>query len=168
MVLLDTKPKLIHIAGTPEHVVSTFLRVFLANQRLTDKQIDVTTALIMRYSEYILSGVSEPYASILLFSTDTRKEVVTELGISPAHLNNTLKALMSKGIIHKDGSKYFMNPHLVPSDSLTFKFLITDEQPRKGTKGSSQEDGNTSGGSKEDSGESATPSTSSDKDESPK
>lgn len=162
MVLLDKNPKFINIAGTPEQVVSTFLRVFLANQRLTDKQIDVTTALIMRYSEYILGGVAEPYASTLLFSTDTRKEIVKGLNISPAHLNNTLKSLMDKTIIHKEGSRYSMNPYLVPSQELTFRFNITDAEPRKNPAGGSQKDRTTTKASEPSNVQSTTPSKISD------
>lgn len=165
MVLLDTKPKLIHIAGTRRHVVSTFLRVFLANQRLTDKQIDVTTSLILRYSEYTLGGVSEPYASTLLFSTDTRKSIVDELEISPAHLNNTLKALMDKGIIQKTIGRYSMNPYLIPSQSLTFTFQI-DEEQRKNTEGSSPTVRVVTQASESNSVQSTTPSKVSDTDQS--
>jgi hypothetical protein len=125
MATLTTDVLVIKISGSLDHVTRTYLRVFLSQQKLTEKQLDVATALVVRYTEYALAGVAEPYASTLLFSTDTRKEVVEELKISAAHLNNTFKALIEKGLINKDEGKYFINPGIVPNSTLTFEFNIT-------------------------------------------
>jgi len=114
----------IKIKGTPSQVISNYLRIYLANERLTEKQLEVTSKLVSKYSEYVANGVTEPYASILLFSTETRKDVVTKLGISAAHLNNTFNALTKKNILAKTDGKYSINPSLVPNRSLTFQFMI--------------------------------------------
>ena len=114
----------ISIKGNVGHVVSTFLKVFLANERLTGKQLEITTALVSKYTEFVTNGVIEPYASTLLFSTDTRKEICSELNIGAAHLNNTFDALMKKNILGKENGKYQMNPNIVPNSTLTFKFHI--------------------------------------------
>ena len=114
----------ISIEGSVTHVVSTFLKVFLANERLTGKQLEITTALVSKYTEFVTNGVSEPYASTLLFSTETRKEICAELKIGAAHLNNTFDALEKKNILGKDGKKYQMNPDIVPNSTLIFKFQI--------------------------------------------
>ena len=116
----------INVIGAQKEVVSKYLRVFLAMQKLTDKQLEVATSLVVRYSMYVLDGVSEPYASTILFSTEVRKEISTELSISSAHLNNTITQLIKKGVLGKeDGKKrYTMNPHLVPTSKLIFNFKI--------------------------------------------
>lgn len=114
----------ISIEGSVAHVVSTFLKVFLANERLTGKQLEITTALVSKYTEFVTNGVGEPYASTLLFSTETRKEICSELKIGAAHLNNTFDALEKKNILGKDNGKYQMNPHIVPNSTLVFKFQI--------------------------------------------
>ena len=124
MNLLSTDKVVINISGSDDHVISTFLRVFLANERLADKQLEVATALVSKYTEYTTNGVKEPYASTILFSTETRKEVCEKLQISAAHLNNTFDALMKKNILGKDRGKYQMNPNIVPTTSLTFRFKI--------------------------------------------
>ena len=126
MGILKTKGIAINITGTAKTVIADYLRVFLANERLTEKQLEVTTELVTIYGEYVSAGVVEPYASALLFSTDTRKDVVKALKISPAHLNNTFNALTKKGIMSKKGDKYVINPNLVPTESLTFHFKISD------------------------------------------
>jgi len=124
MNLLTTDKLVISIAGSAEHVISTFLRVYLANERLADKQLEVATALVSKYTEYTTNGVKEPYASTILFSTEVRKDICKDLKISAPHLNNTFDALMKKNILGKDGGKYQMNPNIVPSTNLTFRFKI--------------------------------------------
>ena len=130
MVNLGKTTMHVNIKGTTNEVVSAFLRVFLANQRLTEKQLSVTTELVSKYAEYNSNGVKEPYASQLLFSTESRREICSELEISPAHLNNTFNALTSKNIVAKEGMKYVMNPEIIPTQKLTFNFTIEDGTQR--------------------------------------
>ena len=113
----------INIQGTSDEVILSFLRVYLANKRLTDKQLHVTAQLVTHYAQYIADGVIEPYASTLLFSTEVRKEICDTLNISAAHLNNTFNALTKKDILAKEAT-YSINPNLVPKETLTFKFKI--------------------------------------------
>lgn len=115
----------INISGTQQQVVTSYLRIYLTNQRLTEKQLEVATSLVSKYATYVADGVIEPYASTLLFSTETRKEIVNGLKISAAHLNNTFNALTKKNILSKDGGTYSINPQLLPKSSLTFKFKIS-------------------------------------------
>lgn len=129
MIILNKTTSVIRITGDTSHVVTAYLRIFLANKRLTDKQLEVTSALVSRYAEYITNGVSEPYASQLLFSTETRKGIYNELGMGSPHLNNTFNALCNKGILAKDDGRYIINPSIVPTAELTFKFSI-DDKPR--------------------------------------
>ena len=125
MVTLSKSNLVISITGSEDLVVNTFLRVFLAKERLTNKQLEITTALVSRYAEYAADGVIEPYASTLLFATDVRKEICKALGISPAHLNNTFIALTKKNILAKEAGKYAINPGIIPNETLMFKFKIT-------------------------------------------
>jgi hypothetical protein len=124
MNLLSKDPITIKIHAKETEVISTFLRVFLANERLTDKQLEVTTELVTKYAEYVTNGVVEPYASTLLFATDTRKMICKNLSISAAHLNNTFNALTEKNILAREDKKYSINPSILPSVRLTFEFSI--------------------------------------------
>jgi hypothetical protein len=124
MVKLQEMDTVIRTSGNADHVVSTYLRVYLSNKKLTDKELMVTSALVCKYAEYVTNGVLEPYASIILFSTETRREIVSQLKISPAHLNNTFDTLTKKDILAKEGGRYLMNPDLVPTRSLIFEFSI--------------------------------------------
>lgn len=117
----------IHISGNTEKVISAFLMIFLAQQRLPDKQLEVATKLVTKYAAFVEDDIKEPYASMLLFSTETRKDICKELVISQAHLNNTLGVLIKKEIIGKENGVYIMNPEIVPTKELTFKFSINAE-----------------------------------------
>ena len=128
MSLIFNKALNINISGAKEQVISTFLSIYLAKERLANKQLDVATQLVMHYSTYINDGVKEPYASELLFSSDKRKEMCKELNIGAAHLNNTFKGLLKKEVLAQEGTKYIINPELLPSSVLTFKFSIDDSK----------------------------------------
>lgn len=117
----------ITVKGDVNKITSIFLQVFLAQYRLTDRQLDVTTALVKRYAKYIADGVIEPYASTLLFSTESRKEIVKELGISAAHLNNTFTPLCENNILAKGDTGYTINPDILPVDTLTFSFKADEK-----------------------------------------
>ena len=127
MVKEKTTTPVIRIEGTKSEVTSMFLRVFLAKERLTEKQLAVTTELVLRYTNLIMDEVREPYASTLLFSAENRKDIVSSLKISAAHLNNTFNALIKKNILDKSSSGYMINPSLVVSGIITFKFSVVKE-----------------------------------------
>lgn len=124
MSILNNDDLTVNISGSTNHVISTFLRVFLAKERLTEKQLEVATELVTIYAGFRADGVKEPYASTLLFSTDVRKDICGRVSVSAAHLNNTFDALEKKNIIGKEGKKYLMNPNIVPNKSLVFNFKI--------------------------------------------
>jgi hypothetical protein len=127
MDILNDKALQINVAQPANEVLKVYLRVLLAHTRLTDRQLDVTAALVSRYAVYVQDGVKEPYASSLLFSTETRKAVVKELKISAPHLNNTFKSLSDKGVLSRlPDESYIIDPNLIPCRSLTFNFQIID------------------------------------------
>jgi hypothetical protein len=120
-VLIET-PITINISGSHLEVTKTFLQVFLAGERLTKKELDVSASLVARYAKFLKDGVKEPYCSILLFSTDIRKEIATELNISSAHLQNTFSTLQNKNVIAED--QLILNPNIIPSARLIFSFGV--------------------------------------------
>lgn len=115
----------IRIESTESSVILMFLQIFLSKERLTGKQLSITTELVAKYAEYVKNGVKEPYASSLLFSTETRKEIYTKLGMSAAHFTNTLGPLVDKGILAvEENGKYLINPNILPCKKLIFNFII--------------------------------------------
>lgn len=122
MSVLIKSPMTITVKGNVLEVTKIFLQVFLAGQRLTKKELDVAASLVSRYAMFVKDGVKEPYLSILLFSTDVRKEVSEESGISASHLQNTLSTLQGKNVIAKD--KLELNPSIIPTEELTFSFKV--------------------------------------------
>ena len=121
---LSKTPTVVNIGGSFLDVTKTYLRVYLAPKRLTEKELSVTASLVTRYSKLAEDNVKEPYASTLLFSTKSRKELVDELSVSNAHLNNTFKTLVVKGILAREDGEYLINPELIPASELTFRFAV--------------------------------------------
>jgi len=122
MSILSIVPITVNVTGTELEVSRIFLQVFLGQQRLTGRELDVTAVLISRYAKLLNDGVNEPYTSTILFSTDVRREMSKQLGISSAHLQNTFGTLQSKNIIKSD--QLLLNPALIPTSKLTFNFSV--------------------------------------------
>lgn len=129
MDLLVKTPLNIDIKGTNQEVVEMYLQVYLAKVRLPEIQLKVASALVIEYAKLLADGVKEPYASILLFSTDSRKDLSKNLGITVPHLNNTFKDLATdKPILAVENDKYVINPELVPASQLVFNFSVNDNK----------------------------------------
>jgi len=141
MDILQNKTVVIPIQAGSGELLKTYLRIFLAKIRLTENQLDVASALIPRYAQYVNDGVREPYASTLLFSTKNRKDIAKELKISQAHMNNTFSALLDKGILAKNTDiGYMLDPGLVPCNELIFRFSTEEyEKQRQDTPRSVEE-----------------------------
>lgn len=127
MDTLTDANRIINVKGTLAEITNIYLRVLLAKVRLTEKQLDVASSLVTRYAVYVRDGVKEPYASNLLFSTESRKGIVKELKISAPHLNNTFKSLLEKHILAKKGDSYRIDPGLIPSSGIIFNFTVKSE-----------------------------------------
>ena len=125
MSLFDNKEKVINIQLPEREAITMFLCVYLAKERLPKGQLDIASLLISKYAEYRKNGVTEPYASTLLFSTEIRKEIYEELSISAAQFNNAFKPLMDKNILAIEDGRYFINPALLPSKKLVFNFKVS-------------------------------------------
>jgi len=128
MDLFKDKSTVINIVLPPDEAVLRFLSVYLAKERLPEGQLQVIAALVTKYAGYVNDGVVEPHASALLFSTETRKEIYTELKISAAQFNNAFKPLIEKGVMAIEDKKYFINPEILPSRTLTFNFTVDAKQ----------------------------------------
>ena len=125
MSLFKEESTIINIKLPEKDAVENFLTVYLSKHKLPKGQLDIITELVAKYAKYIKDGVAEPYASALLFSTESRKEVHQALGISAAQLNNAFKPLIDKNILAKEDGKYFINPNILPSKTLTFNFYVS-------------------------------------------
>lgn len=124
MDLFKKEKAKIDIVLPEKEAIEMFLCVFLAKERLPQGQLKIVAALVTKYAEYVNQGVAEPYASTLLFSTETRKEIYEALDISASQFNNAFKPLMDKNILAIDNGKYFINPAILPSTTLEFNFKV--------------------------------------------
>lgn len=92
----------------------------------TEREIDVLEVLIDKRSELVSGGVKAPYLNEMLFSTTSRKEYYTKLGISEYNFTNLLGALRKKkGIVPtEDGED--VEARLIPADEIVIKFILND------------------------------------------
>lgn len=126
----------VNVKGDIHTVVKKYLMLFLSSESLSEKQLNVTTHLVSKYTTYVQDGVKEPYCSQLLFDKITREEMTDLLGISKAHFNNTLSSLVKKGILAKSSRGLQMNPNLVPASSIKFSFTVDDNTREDNSRGS--------------------------------
>ena len=77
---------------------------------------------MLEYDRLYSDGVKEPYASQLIFSTDSIKRIKEDLKLSNQYYGNLREKLVKKKIlIEKDG--FSLNPGVFINDSITFNFV---------------------------------------------
>jgi hypothetical protein len=102
----------------------TFITLWNGGLKLTEKEQDVLLALIESYQRFEADGLREPYISKMLFATDNRKKLLKVLGLTPQAFNNYFKGLKDKRAIFEEDDSYVLNPLLVPTVEIGFKFEL--------------------------------------------
>jgi hypothetical protein len=99
--------------------IKLWLTTWNGGLKLTDKEIELTTAILNKFMNLEEGGVKEPYISELVLSSKSLIEIRNNLGLTKQGMNNYKKSLITKKIIN--GGK--INPKLIPRSTLTFKFI---------------------------------------------
>ena len=111
------------IRGNTREVTLKYLTIMLSQQSLTGKELDVATELVMRYTKLWEAGVPEPFASTVLFSTESRKEISKSLKITSSHLTNTFASLQKReAVVMRSDTGLVLNSNLMVPKSLSFEF----------------------------------------------
>ena len=85
---------------------------------LTDKEIELTSAILSKAMDLAEGGVKEPYVSELVLSSKSLIEIRNVLGLTKQGMNNYKKSLVAKKILIEGK----INPKIIPQAVLTFKF----------------------------------------------
>lgn len=118
-----------------------YLEVLNGTLSLTDKEIELTAAIIDKYIKYGSQGLREPFLSKFVFSTEERKSLCDSLdGLSSQNLGNKFKRLLEKKVLLNDEAGYKLNPSLLPVQEIKFKFII-DDSTREVIRHNSEEEG---------------------------
>lgn len=122
---------------------SRFLKTLNGNIKLTEKEIELTAAIVEKYLYYGAEGLREPFLSKFVFSTEERKKLCDNLdGLSSQNLGNKLKQLLGKRVLKMVDGGYALDAKLLPVDEITFKFIIIeDDGARENVQESSHGDG---------------------------
>jgi len=111
---------------TSENFPKVYLQILNGTLQLTDKEIELTSAIIAKYLKYGSQGLREPFLSKFVFSTEERKSLYESIeGLSSQNLGNRLKSLVDKNVLSKDNG-YKLDPSLLPVQEIKFKFIIDD------------------------------------------
>jgi hypothetical protein len=108
-----------------EELTRMYVQVWNGVLGLTDKELEVTVAIVTQYQHLLSEGAPKKHISGLLFSTPTRKLLQSQLSLSPQSLNNYLKFLLEKGVIKERDGEYSLDERLIPENSLQFSFITT-------------------------------------------
>ena len=126
---------------TSEELPRKYLEVLNGTLSLTDKEIELTAAIVSKYIKYGKQGLREPFLSKFVFSTEERKSLCDSLdGLSSQNLGNKFKRLLEKHVLFNEENGYRLNPSLLPVPEIKFKFIV-DDTTREAVRDSSQESG---------------------------
>jgi len=124
----------IELTTTEDELPTRYLKTLNGNLGLTDKEIQLTAAIVTQYLKHGKAGLKEPYLSKFVFSTDERKSLCESLeGITNQNLGNKLKQLVAKGILGRVENDYKLNATLLPAKEVTFRFKLTTDGDNKST-----------------------------------
>jgi hypothetical protein len=101
-----------------ESHIKLWLIAWNGGLKLTDKEIELTSAILNKAMNMQTAGVKEPYISELVLSSKSLIEIRNKLGLTKQGMNNYKKSLIAKKVIVNNT----INPKLIPQSSLTFKF----------------------------------------------
>lgn len=103
--------------------IEMYITIWSGIYKLTDSEKQLFVGIITEYID-LMGKFDSKEALDLLFSARFRNKIREKLSISTALFNNRLKFLVKKKIvIYKDGN-YYIEPKLIPSKKLVFKFNI--------------------------------------------
>ena len=101
-----------------KHHIDLWLSLWQGGIGITSREKDVLTEFIEIHLLLKSKDIVEPYLSKLLFDSDSRKQVCTNLSISSFNLTNVLTSLKNKGCIIDEQ----ISLPLIPEKELIFEF----------------------------------------------
>ena len=105
--------------------IKKYLQVLYQFHKLTDKEVEITTELVMSYS-LLLKRYDKDVANQLIFSTENKKKIRAVLGMDDPIFQNYLSNLRKKKVIvDKTISPQYIPP--AKDFNLIFKFNETTD-----------------------------------------
>lgn len=101
----------------------TYLILFNGSLKLTERELDLLSLLLDKYTEFKEEGLIEPFLSKFVFSTETKKNVQKSMNINAQYFQNIISGLVKKGCLKSLGAgQYAINASLIPRKQIGFHF----------------------------------------------
>jgi hypothetical protein len=124
------------LSGDTEIWVTNYLTIWQGFLGLTERELELTVLIALRYLELRQQVANETLLAELLLSPDARHQIRLALGteedgrnrvpMSANNLQNYLASLRDKGVLRLLGSKLTLEPRLIPQQTITFTFTVTE------------------------------------------
>ena len=100
-----------------------YLTLFNGSLKLTERELDLFSLLLDKYTEFREQGLNEPFLSKFVFSTETKKDVQKSMNINAQYFQNIISGLVKKGCLGAQGhGLYQINTSLIPRREIGFSF----------------------------------------------
>ena len=120
----------VNLSGDQETWVTNYLTIWQGFLGLTERELELTTLIALRYLELQASVTDEALLAELLLSPTAKQHIRQALAVedqpmSANNLQNYLASLREKGVLVPSGGKLTLYARLIPHQTITFNFTVT-------------------------------------------
>ena len=121
----------VNLSGDQETWVTNYLTIWQGFLGLTERELELTTLIALRYLELQSSVTDEALLAELLLSSTAKQHIRTALAVesqpmSANNLQNYLASLRDKGVLVPLNGKLTLYARLIPQQTITFNFTVAD------------------------------------------
>ena len=120
----------VNLSGDQETWVTNYLTIWQGFLGLTERELELTTLIALRYLQLQASVTDEALLAELLLSPTAKQHIRVALAtaedqpMSANNLQNYLASLRNKGVLVPSGGKLTLYARLIPQQTITFNFTI--------------------------------------------
>ena len=122
------------LSGDQETWVTNYLTIWQGFLGLTERELELTTLIALRYLQLQASVTDEALLAELLLSPTAKQHIRQALAteepgkdrvpMSANNLQNYLASLREKGVLVPSGGKLTLYDRLIPQQTITFNFTV--------------------------------------------
>ena len=126
----------VNLSGDQETWVTNYLTIWQGFLGLTERELELTTLIALRYLQLQASVTDEALLAELLLSPTAKQHIRLALAteepgkdrvpMSANNLQNYLASLRDKGVLVPLGSKLTLYARLIPQQTITFNFTVAN------------------------------------------
>lgn len=116
----------IRVPCTPDIFVRKWFEYLTPVHKLTDREIDVASALVDKYIQLKEIVKDDKMLNSLLFSKETKSEICQKLNITPVYFNRIIYRLKQTKIIKDKTLNQLYIPNYTPGKPFRLMIIIDD------------------------------------------